>query len=141
MLHVKIRVLSFFNQPLDSFVMYLRQSSALGTHHLHPHRFSDDQFIFGCRATSLSVMRPQNLCQNKQIDGIIYRSDRNSLFFTRFHQLLCREGLRQLTDLLQHHVSHSGRAHAVCTQIGIQLLKCLIMYLAVDHRFLSLISL
>jgi hypothetical protein len=94
MLQVEIGIFSFSYEPFYGFVMYLCQSSAPGAHHLHPHRSAGNQFVFGSGPASLTVMSPQNLCQNEQVERIIYRSHRDSFRLAGMYQLFGRKGLR-----------------------------------------------
>ena len=133
MLHSKIRVFSFFNKPFYCFVMYIRHSSALRTHHLKTHRFADNDLIFGNGPSSLPVMCVQNSCQKEEVEAVIYGSYRYSLILACFYQLFCRKRLRQETNLFKHYVPHPGRPHVVFTHIVRQLLNNQIMYLRADH--------
>ena len=118
MLHIKIRIFAFSHQSFNCCIVKICHSSAVLANDLHAYGIGRCQFIFCSRLSSLPAGSVQNLCQNEQVERIIDRSYRNSFRLAYRCQLFRREGLWQLADLLQDHITHHGRSHIMLTHVG-----------------------
>jgi len=124
MLHIKIRIFAFSHQSFNCCIVKICHSSAVLANDLHTYGIGRCQFVFSSRLTSLPAGSVQNVCQNEQVERIIHRTHRNSFLLAYFCQLLCRERLRQLADLLQDHITDHGRSHVMLMHVGAQSLEC-----------------
>ena len=118
--YVEVRKSPLQHQSGDGFVVKLRHASASGAHHLHSVGLFLCDLVFIDGATLLPLQHVEYMCVFEQFQRVIDRSLGDAFAPADFFQLFCGKGLRQLANLVQHDLTHSGHAHLVRVQIGVQ---------------------
>ena len=127
MLHVKIRVFAFFNQPRDRLVANVHRSSAFLTDHLELTGGSADDLILGSGFASLACGGAHDSGVAEQLQRVIHCSDRYMFRFAGGEQLFRREGLLEPERTTEHDISHFGRPFVVIVQITVESLQCTVI--------------
>ena len=113
------------NQSHDRFVIKSSSPSTFAADKLHVRfRSGRIQFIFRHRLSVSTVIDPDDLCLNEQIQRVVNCSGRDMLRFAGFFQLGSGEGLLQQASLRQHHFPHDGGSHIMRLDIGAEALQC-----------------
>ena len=95
-------------------------ASAFLTDHLDLIARGSNEFVFGCPVSFLAFVCMQYMRVQKEVKGIVHRSNGYTFRRTGFYQLFRRERLWEQQDLLQDHVAYFGGTHLMLMHIPVQ---------------------
>ena len=108
------------NDTCDIGSAYGLYASAFLTDHLDLIARGSNEFVLGCPLPFLAFVGMQYMRIQKEIKGIVHRSNGYALRHTGCYQLFRRERLWQCADLFQDHVAYFGGTHLVVAHIPVQ---------------------